>query len=70
MEGCYEWTVAWAQSYVGLGERVCLCVSTGSSPATVGSGAIDEATLKMDGGALMKLLLGVMMLPAVMTEDL
>ena len=44
MEGCSEGTMAWAQSCVGLDERVCLCVSTGSSPAAVGSGAIDEGS--------------------------
>ena len=44
VEGCSKCTMAWAWSCVDLGERVCLCVSTGSLPATVGSGAIDEGS--------------------------
>ena len=37
MEGHVGWPMAWARSSVGVGERVCLCVSPGLPPAVVGT---------------------------------
>ena len=36
-QGIIGWPMAWARSSVGVGERVCLCVSPGPPPAVVGT---------------------------------